>query len=211
MRNCLGLWGDMLFVTFVTPPRGRGSGRRVLEAQGQELRGHEAVQLQKCTPFVLADSMPGRRSPTENGVRFATTPGAFGRQEDQDEAAGFATPNDHDVLLDRLDLPLWFQSGVNSLDVFPVARRGTSTPDADQRHVGLRARRRSRVGALAALRPRLVRGRGHGQRGSHRLGDSSAVCSPCRRYWVYISVPEPASAIAWMGTVPWIHGTRSVR
>jgi len=129
----------------------------------------------------------------EHGLH-AEGSGAFGLNEDQ-EAEGFRIGR-RNALLQSLHLALWFRTGVNALDVKLLNERtkDEASPgepyEPDEGSVleswRLTNRVTSRLAASgnvlrldSALHPKLLAG---------------------KRYWVYISVPGDASAIAWLSS-----------
>jgi hypothetical protein len=144
--------------------------------------------------FVLCDTMPGNNY-YANGIRSATTPGWLGQNEDQDEAEGFLVSTRRDVRLSSLDLALWFESGVNTLNVYLVKEQPrTDSPASDflfEPNVNAVVERwtlRNAVPNILDTTGNVV----HIRSAKHPLLRAGV------RYWVYISVPGPASAIAWI-------------
>lgn len=154
------------------------------------------VKLKKCDPFVLYDTMPGDAF-YENGLGIVRSPSWLGLNEDEDTAAGVLVAVDHDVLLDSIELPLRFYGGVNELDVYLVNTEQIPASDTNcdrtsptelcerpnDRSVIEHWRLVDQAPAFAAvvnvpsvMHPQLTSG---------------------VRYWVYISVPAPDSAVGW--------------
>lgn len=145
---------------------------------------YRQVVLARCSPLVLVDNMPGDDY-NKTGRRMATSPGWY--PYDQDEAQAVSTGSEN-VLLDSLELPLEFLAGTNALDVSLLRERSriplpgfepdetavvehwlivNQVPSVDRGGI---------VHVASVLHPKLLAG---------------------TRYWVYISVPQPASGIAW--------------
>jgi hypothetical protein len=78
------------------------------------------VKIEKCTAFVLWDSMPLDQVTVGGHGTSAPTSGILGFN---DVAAGFPVSIDHDVLLASIDIPLWWLYGENNVDVLLVIER----------------------------------------------------------------------------------------
>ncbi|MEO5837893.1 MAG: hypothetical protein ABIQ73_01375 [Acidimicrobiales bacterium] len=129
------------------------------------------------------------------GSQSATGPAFLGLGEKQDEAAGFLVPSTGDVLLGSFDLALWWRGGANELDVYLVAERqrtptnGTEPYEPDDTAVVERWRLTNIPTQLAAT--------------GNVVHVESAVhprITANTRNWVYISVPQDDSAVAWMSS-----------
>lgn len=151
------------------------------------------VNLKRCRQFVMYDTMPGDAF-YENGVAIVRSPNWLGLNEDEDTAAGVVVSVDHDVLLNSIALPLRFYGGVNELDVYLVNTEQIPASDncdptsalcerPNDRSVLEHWRLVNQEPPLAAVvtlpsvtHPRLASG---------------------ARYWIYLSVPGPDSAVGW--------------
>ncbi len=144
--------------------------------------------------FVLSYTMPGNNY-YASGSRSATTPGWLSLNEDQDEAEGFLVSSPRDVRLSSLDMALWFRGGVNTLNVFLVKERrksdnagGTEPYEPDGKAVLERWTLRNVVPSTLEWTGNVV----------HISSAKHPVLRAGVRYWVYVGVPGPASAIAWI-------------
>jgi hypothetical protein len=148
------------------------------------------VRLDKCSPVVVFDSMPGDvfNSPGGNG----TSSGGNGGLVDNDVAAGFAVRLPQNVLLDSIDLPLSWFLGANQLDVYLVAEKardaGVAEPYAPDDSV--------------VLEQWYLEGISGG--GVYTVYHLPSVQHPKLysgvRYWVFISAHTPIAYIQWPTT-----------
>jgi hypothetical protein len=148
----------------------------------------------RCRSFVLADSMPNGEY-SNSSSQSATSPGAFGLDEDQDETAGFAVSTPGDVLLESIEMALWYRTGVNSLDVYLVDDRptGPGSPstfpfEPDDTSVLEHWTVTNQVSGSLGPTGNIV----------HIESSLHSKLFAGERYWVYISVPGEASSIAWL-------------